>query len=110
MTPSAVLKAARREAGVTQSELAERLGKSQATVASLERSGANPTVSTLDHALRALGHRLELRAVPYEPNVDETLLARNLRMTPVERLSAFEIAHREVTDLRRLMRRRGASG
>jgi hypothetical protein len=36
-------------------------------------------------------------------DVDETLLARNLRLTPAERLGAFEIAHRELEELRALM-------
>lgn len=105
MNPAATLKEARRKAALTQTGLAERLGKSQATVASLERPGANPTVSTLDDALRATGHRLELRAVRHTPSVDETLIARNLRLTPAERLAAFETAQREVSALRGRARR-----
>jgi transcriptional regulator with XRE-family HTH domain len=103
--PAATLRAARRSASLTQTGLADLLGKSQATVASLERPGANPTVSTLDRALRGTGHRLELRAVPYKPNVDETLIARNLRLSPAERLAAFETAHGEVNALRGQARR-----
>ena len=106
----ALLRTARRQAGLTQAELASRLGKSQATVASLERPGANPTVATLDNALRATGQRLELRAAPHEVNVDETLIARNLRLSPRERLAAFETAHAEVRELRRLMERRRDAG
>jgi hypothetical protein len=69
-------------------------------VAQLERQGSNPTVATLAAALRAVGQRLELQSRPYRSNVDETLLARNLRMTPAERLDAFETAHRELEELR----------
>lgn len=92
----------RLKSGLTQAGLAARLGTSQGAVAQLERPGSNPTVATLDGALRAAGQRLELRSKPYRSNVDETLLARNLRMTPAERLSAFETAHRELEELRRL--------
>lgn len=101
---------ARRRARLTQAEVAERLGKRQATIARLERAGANPTVETLNEVLHATGHRLELRAVPYRSSVDETLIARNLRMTPAERLAAFEVAHREVQQLRELMHGDGGDG
>jgi transcriptional regulator with XRE-family HTH domain len=93
---------ARRSAGLTQSELAKRLGTTQSAVAQLEDSGTNPTVARLDAALRATGKRLVLRADSYRPNIDETLLARNLRLSPAERLAAFEAAHREVEKLRSL--------
>jgi transcriptional regulator with XRE-family HTH domain len=105
MEAATLLRTARRKARLTQTELAQRLGKSQATVAGLERTGANPTVLSLDEALRALGHRLELRAVPHRSSVDETSIARNLRFSPAERLAAFETAHDEVEELRRLARR-----
>jgi transcriptional regulator with XRE-family HTH domain len=98
------LRGARRRAGLTQTDLARQLGKSQATIASLERPGANPTVETLDEVLRATGHRLELKAVPHRSSVDETLVARNLRISPAERLAAFEVAHGEVEELRQAMR------
>jgi transcriptional regulator with XRE-family HTH domain len=104
MEPATLLRDARASSNLTQAGLAERLGKSQATIASLERPGANPTLATLDEALRATGHRLELRALPFEASVDETLIARNLRLSPAERLAAFETAHREVEELRRSRR------
>lgn len=85
---------------MTQAALAARLGVSQATVAQLERPASNPTVATLDAALHAAGRRLELQSGEYRPSVDITLLARNLRMSPAQRLAAFETAHREVENLR----------
>jgi len=104
-TPSALLRSARRRAGLTQAELAARLGRSQPAVAALERPGANPTVATLIEAMHATGHRLELSAAAVESGADETLIARNLRLSPAERLAAFEVAHAEVEELRRAMRR-----
>jgi hypothetical protein len=50
-----------------------------------------------------MGRQLELSDAPVVDNVDETLLARNLRLTPAERLAAFETSHRELEELRALM-------
>lgn len=99
-----MLRHARRAAGLTQSEVADRAGITQGAVAQLERPASNPTVQTLEAALAATGHRLELRYRPHVSNVDETLIARNLRMTPAERVAAFETAHAEVGRLRGLIR------
>lgn len=107
MTPSALIREARLAAGLTQAQLADRLGATQSAIAQLERPTANPTIDRLDATLRAAGRRLELAAVPHRPSVDETLLARNLRMTPAERLAAFETAHRELEELKQLARDAG---
>lgn len=87
---SSLLKDARRQAGLTQAELARRMGISQAAVAKLERPGANPTVSTLDDALWATGHRLALDAEPLSRGIDETLVFEQLRLSPTQRLTQLE--------------------
>ncbi len=97
---STLLRKARRAAGLTQAQVAKRAGISQGAVAQLERSGSNPTVETLDGILRATGQRLRLVSEPDQPSVDETLIARNLRTSPAERLAAFETAHAELSELR----------
>ncbi len=103
VTPSwQLLREARKAAGLTQSQLAGRAGITQGAVAQLERPGSNPTVETLDGILRETGRRLRLVSEEDRPNVDQTLIARNLRMTPAERLAAFETAHRELAELREL--------
>jgi hypothetical protein len=71
-------------------------------VAQLEDPAVNPTVARLDTALRATGQKLVLGSSAYRSSIDETLLARNLRLTPAERLAAFERAHGEVEALRSL--------
>jgi transcriptional regulator with XRE-family HTH domain len=98
-----LVREARARSNLTQAELGRRLGISQAAVAQLEQPGANPTVTRLDEVLRAAGRRLALSDVPLPDDVDETLLAHNLRLTPAERLAAFETAHRELAELRELM-------
>ena len=55
MRPDLLIRDARRAAGLTQAELAARLGISQSAIAKLEREGSNPTVETLDRVLRAHG-------------------------------------------------------
>jgi transcriptional regulator with XRE-family HTH domain len=87
---AALIKDARRKAGLSQAHLARRLGVSQAAVAKLERPGSNPTVETLDGALRATGQQLNLEASPWQPSVDETLIAQQLRLTPEQRLAQLE--------------------
>lgn len=88
MSGAEIIRRARHDAGLTQQQLAVRLGISQAAVAQLERASANPTIGTLERALRATDHRLELRAVRAEPTVDLSLLREALRMTPAERIAA----------------------
>jgi transcriptional regulator with XRE-family HTH domain len=99
---STLLRAARRRADLTQAQLAERAGLSQAEVARLERAGSNPTAATLERLLRATGHRLELRRLG---GVDETQLRERLELTPAERLAAFETSQRNLLSLTRGARR-----
>jgi HTH-type transcriptional regulator/antitoxin HipB len=63
MVGSAV-RAARRRAGLSQVELAERTGMTQPAIARLERGLVSPTVITLDRVARALGAEL---VVDFEP-------------------------------------------
>lgn len=53
-----LIKNARTGAGFTQSELAERAGTSQPTIAAYEAGSKVPTVSTLERVLRATGTNL----------------------------------------------------
>jgi transcriptional regulator with XRE-family HTH domain len=88
--PGRLLADARRRAGLTQAELAKRLGISQAAVAQLERFDANPRLATLDRALRATGAELVVSARPRLPTVDEGLIRRQLELEPAERLRGLE--------------------
>jgi DNA-binding XRE family transcriptional regulator/predicted RNase H-like HicB family nuclease len=57
------LRWARQAAGLTQAQLARRVGVSQQQVAKLERPGANPSIATLSKVADALGVRVELDLV-----------------------------------------------
>jgi transcriptional regulator with XRE-family HTH domain len=87
MSPSVLIREARRSAGLTQEQLAERAGVAQSVIARLERGGGNPTIATLERVLHAAGHRLELNAVEQGlVTVDESLLRQQLELSPTERL------------------------
>ena len=56
---------ARTEAGLTQAELAERIGTTQSAVARMETAIGkhSPSIATLKRYASALGYRLQLRLV-----------------------------------------------
>jgi transcriptional regulator with XRE-family HTH domain len=58
---------ARKEAGLTQAEVAERMGTKTSAVARLEAGGGSqkhsPSIATLEKYAEAVGHRLEIRLV-----------------------------------------------
>lgn len=66
------LATARIEAGLTQQELAERIGKSQPYVSKLESGEANPTLGAIGRILACLGRQLVCEAQPLVGTRDET--------------------------------------
>jgi transcriptional regulator with XRE-family HTH domain len=99
MSPGTLIRKSRQSAGLTQAELAARLRTTQSAVARLESESANPRLETLARALLATGHQLEVTAPERKSTVDETLIARNLKLTPAERLAAFQAAYDDVRKL-----------
>jgi transcriptional regulator with XRE-family HTH domain len=97
--PAALLKDSRRRAGLTQRQVALRLGVSQAAIAKLERPGANPTVETLAGALRATGRRLVIEAPARSGGLDESLVRRQLELSPGERLRGLEAMYEQARAL-----------
>lgn len=72
------------------------MGTTQSAVARLEAKGANPRLSTLSSAVRACGRYLEIDAPAFpSASIDETLVARQLRLTPAQRLLGLEHMYRE---------------
>lgn len=90
MDPASLLKDARRQAGLSQAQLARRLGVSQAAVAKLERPYANPTIKTLSQALRMTGRQLVMATAPVKAGIDETLVVEQLKLSPDQRLAQLE--------------------
>jgi transcriptional regulator with XRE-family HTH domain len=100
-SPASILRDARREAGLSQLQLAHRLGVSQAAVAKLEHPHSNPTVRTLARALRATGRHLSLETTVWQPGVDESLIRRQLELTPLQRVRDIEAMYTHVRHLTR---------
>lgn len=97
--PGRLLAAARRSAGLTQADLAERLAISQAAVAQLERADSNPRLATLDRALRAAGFDLVVATRPRQSAVDESLIRQQLELHPAERLHGLEAMYEQARKL-----------
>lgn len=78
-----MIREARLRGGLTQAELARRMGKPQATIARWETHRAAPSFDTLSAALRECGFQLALE--PYEaPDLEG--LGEIVGMTGAERL------------------------
>lgn len=97
--PGKLLADARRRAGLTQAELAQRLAISQAAVAQLERADSNPRLATLDRALRAVGFELVVTTRPRQPAVDDSLIRQQLELDPAERIRGLEAMYEQARKL-----------
>lgn len=97
-SPASLVRAARDAAGLSQAELARRVGTTQSAIARLERSGSNPRVETLERALAACGEELALSSRPRRSSIDESQVAERLRLTPAERIKAFERSYSHVRE------------
>lgn len=83
----ALIREARRRAGITQAELAKRVGTSQPAIARYERARAMPDLDTLHRIVESC--RFELRLELAEPDPQREAAARiALERTPEERLQA----------------------
>ena len=51
---------ARRDAKLTQAELAERIGTTQSAIARLEAGRVSPSIATLQRYAEATGHQLRV--------------------------------------------------
>ena len=106
MDTGAIIREARLAEGLTQAQLAGRLGITQPSVARLEAAGDNATVATLGRALGAMGRTLELHTAPMRSSVDDSQIIEALGLSPGERLERFE---RSYENVRRFAREAQAS-
>lgn len=92
------IREARLRGGLSQQELARRVGTSQSLVARWERGQVDPRFSTVVRAIRACGFDLALGVVTYD--YDHDLLVReNLRLAPKERLRKMQEIRRGLNEL-----------
>jgi transcriptional regulator with XRE-family HTH domain len=64
VSPGSTISQLRRGSGISQAELASRMGTTQSAIARLEAGRLSPSFRTLEKAFAALGHRVELVADP----------------------------------------------
>jgi predicted transcriptional regulator len=95
-----LIRDARAEAGITQGELARRVGTRQPVVSRWERGLEEPRLSTLARVMRACGRSLALVAEP--DDVDRAQLRQQLALTPEERLASVTNLSRTLAGARRV--------
>lgn len=104
MRGGTLIREARRRAGLTQAELAERLDTTQSAIARIERGGTEPSYERVVDALRACGFDLLPRLLPTD-DADWSVASTNLAVdhdTRVRRHQAAlrfaEAGHRAMAD------------
>jgi transcriptional regulator with XRE-family HTH domain len=95
-----LIREARRLGGLTQADLARRLGTNQSAVSNWERGRDTPRVDTLARILEACGFEADM-TFRRLADVDRAQIRENLAMTPAERLRSV----RNVSKLRAKARR-----
>jgi transcriptional regulator with XRE-family HTH domain len=90
-----LIREARRLGGLTQAELARRLGTTQSAVSNWERDRDTPRVDTLARILEACGFEADVTFRRLD-DVDRAQIRENLAMTPAARLESV----RNVSKLR----------
>jgi transcriptional regulator with XRE-family HTH domain len=88
MWSAKVLRAARRRAGLTQRDLAQRTGISRSTIVRIESGKIDTRASTLRSLLA--GCDVDLEPMPaIGRGVDRSQILERLKMTPAERIRAL---------------------
>ncbi len=95
----ALLREARRRAGLTQTELAQRANTKQPAIARYERGRAVPDIATLARLIEACGFELRLELAERDPQRDANVRAA-LERSVEERLAANEAFTELAYDLR----------
>lgn len=85
---AALIKGARRDAGLSQAALAERIGTTQSAVSRWEGGGDEPRLGSLVSILDACGLRLSLLVETADDGVDRAQIRQQLAMSPDERLAS----------------------
>ena len=85
MKAGRLIKEARLRAGISQAELARRVGSSQPAIARVESGAVSPSVDRLSDLIRACGFDLELRLTPHD-TAERALARSNMALSPDERI------------------------
>jgi transcriptional regulator with XRE-family HTH domain len=87
VTSGELIRAARLRAGLSQVELADRLGLPASSIARWEMDRVEPGFSTLRRVLQACGFDVSPTLVPFERDPERDARVKEMqRLTPQERL------------------------
>jgi transcriptional regulator with XRE-family HTH domain len=83
-----IIKEARLRAGISQEQLAKRLGTKQSVVARWETGATSPSFETVVRVVRSCGFDLYFSMANYDDQ-DDRLVDDHLRMSPKQRIAAL---------------------
>ena len=87
MTSGELIRSARLRAGLSQGELADRVGMPQSSIARWEVDSVEPGLSTMRRVLQACGYDLSLTLIPFTRDPERDARVREAQQrTPQERL------------------------
>jgi transcriptional regulator with XRE-family HTH domain len=90
-----LIREARLLAGLSQSELGERVGRDRAQIARWERDAVQPSFETLRQLVRACGYDLAIGLEPYASDEREAeRIRKRLLRSPQERVRAMLTTHK----------------
>src|SRR5437588_6724153 len=105
-----LVREARKRAGLTQAELAARVGTTQSSIARLERGKTTPTLQRITELVRACGFDLTIGMANTDDDHDWSLLQQNLQLSPTERVERAKMALKFMMELREAGRAARVSG
>lgn len=94
-----VVREARKRAGLTQAQLAERVGTTQSAIARIEAVASAPSFDAVVAMVRACGLDLEVAVVERDDS-DWVQASRLLRLTPAERAARADQVRTAMHELR----------
>jgi transcriptional regulator with XRE-family HTH domain len=98
VNPAQLVRSAREAAGLSQADLAARLGTTQPVVSRWERGHDEPRLSTLVRIARACDLRLEVRLA--DDSVDRAQIRQQLALSPEQRLASVVNLSRTLAEIR----------
>lgn len=106
MTGADLVREARRRAGLSQRELAERAGTAQSAIARLESGRTSPSFDTVLRMVRLCGYRLDVALEEYDDS-DVAQAEALLRLTVDERVDRLTHVVNTLLELRAEVQRVG---
>jgi len=111
ITAAPIVRFVREASALSQRELAERAGTTQAVVSRIESGDASPSVEMVQRLAGAAGYEIRLECVPrrvtdpvveaYKPGVDKTLLVEQLKKSSEQRVETMLSMQRLTGEFRR---------